>query len=423
MKVLFKRILNESLFRNSAFLMSNTVVMAGFGFVFWVIVAHLYRPAQVGVASSLISAMNFIAYLSLLGFNSTFIRYLPKSKNRDQQIDTGLLLVALAAAVVSSAFVMLSPHFSAKFGLLHHTALYGLGFVFLCIGAAVNLVTDSIFIAFRSAGYNLLVDGFIGSGTQLLLPVFLVGLQAFGIYAAQGAAAFVAMTMSIILLMKRFQYRPSFKFNMSILRTVRRYSSTSYLTTLFNIIPTIVLPIIVLNRLGAAQAGYFYLSYMIANVLFTVTYAVAQSLFAEGSHNEQELRRLVKRAALLLASIMIPGSILLALLGPLLLDLFGKTYGVHSRHLILMLAAAGPFMAANALGSTILRVVKQLGVLVWVNVIYAATVFGVALIWANRGLAWVGGAWLAGQVVTAVVMVVALGWLYRRRLATARVPA
>src|SRR5579872_889066 len=92
---------HDTLLQNSLYLMLTTGTMAVLGFGFWLIVAHLYPPDQVGVASTLVASMNFIAYLSLLGFNSTFIRFLPKSKNRDEHLDTGLVLVALAAIVVS----------------------------------------------------------------------------------------------------------------------------------------------------------------------------------------------------------------------------------------------------------------------------------------------------------------------------------
>ena len=418
-----KTLFSEELFRNSLYLMLSTATMALFGFVFWLLVAHLYLPAQLGVAATLIASMNFITHFSLLGLNSTFLRFLPRSKNRNQQIDTGLIVVGIGAMVAAGLFVLFAPHFAPKLGILHRNILFGLGFILLCVGAAVNLITDSIFIAYRSAGYNLVIDGFIGSSIQLLLPIALVGLGAYGIFAAQGSAAFAAMIVSIAVLMRLFHYQPRFKINVSVLHDIKRYSSASYIASLLAVLPTIILPIIILDKLGAAPAGYYYLAFMMANLLFAIAYAVAQSLFTEGSYGERRLRALVKRSAFFLAAIMIPASLLLAALGTFVLNIFGRTYGAHSHQVIMVLAAAGPFVAANALGNVILSIRKQLKALVFVNLIYALIICTFALAYAHKGLAWVAGAWLIGYAVSDVVIFGLVGWQYRRHLLHADMPA
>jgi len=95
--------------------------------------------------------MNVMAYISLLGVNSTFIRFLPRSKTRNQQINTGLILVILASIIVAAAFAIFAPlYFAPKLNVLHTNLAFGLTFVVLCIGNSVNLVTDSIFIAYRA---------------------------------------------------------------------------------------------------------------------------------------------------------------------------------------------------------------------------------------------------------------------------------
>ena len=413
MKDKARALFSESLFRNSVYLMLTTGTMALFGFVFWLLVAHLYRPAQLGIASILISSMNFITHFSLLGLNSTFLRFLPKSKNRNEQIDTGLIIVAIGAVVAAGLFAFFAPHFAPRLNILHQNVLYTLGFVLLCLGASLNLITDSIFIAYRSAGYNLVIDGFIASSIQLALPILLIGLGAYGIYVAQGSAALVAMIVSIAVLVRKFSYQPSFNINLSILRGIKRYSSASYVASLLAVLPTIILPIIILNKLGAAPAGYYYLAYMMANLLFAIAYAVAQSLFTEGSYGERRLRLLIKRGAIFLAVLMIPASLLLAGLGPFVLDIFGKTYGEHSRQVIMVLAAVGPFVAANALGNVVLSIQKQLKALVCVNLVYAVATCAFALLYAQRGLAWVAGAWLVGYVVSDAAIFILLGLQYR----------
>ena len=43
---------------------------------------------------------------------------------------------------------------------------------------------------------------------------------------------------------------------------------------MLNLSPVMLVPIIVVNRLGTADAGYFYIAFMIANVVFAAAYSV-----------------------------------------------------------------------------------------------------------------------------------------------------
>lgn len=47
-----RAVYRDALFRNSLYLFLTTVTMGFIGFIFWIIVAHFYRPSQVGIASS-----------------------------------------------------------------------------------------------------------------------------------------------------------------------------------------------------------------------------------------------------------------------------------------------------------------------------------------------------------------------------------
>ena len=79
MKTHIQTLFKNTLFRNSFYLMLATAVMAGFGFFFWLIVARMFSTANIGLATTLISVMNMIAMLSLVGFDVTFVRFLPNS--------------------------------------------------------------------------------------------------------------------------------------------------------------------------------------------------------------------------------------------------------------------------------------------------------------------------------------------------------
>ena len=390
----------DTLFANSVYLMLSTVVQAFFGFVFWFLNARLFTPADIGLASALISASTFIAYLSLLGFNSTFVRFLPTSNQRNDKLNTGLILVLGTGIVVAAGYIFLIPQIAPDMSFAAH-GLYAAGFVVLSALAAANLLTDSVFIAYRSSSYNLLIYT-IQSVAKLAFPLLFLGLGAYGVFMASGAAAAVAFGLSLYFMIRRFGYKPAAKVSGSVIRKVLSFSSASYAANLLNIIPTLVLPLIIVDRLGAEQAGFYYLAFMLANLVYTVAYSVSQSLFAEGSYGEEGFRHLLTRATVFLMAIMIPVGVGLALVGPFAVGIFGKAYGAGAAGVIVVLALAAPAVAAYVLCCVVLRITHQIVALVAINVVYVLSICGLAWLWADRGLTWIAGAWLVGNVLTAL---------------------
>jgi O-antigen/teichoic acid export membrane protein len=411
---LWRHFLANNLFRNSIYLMLNTGIQAALGFFFWLITTHIFTPDQVGVGTALISAMTLISFISLLGFNTTFVRILPNSKNRNDEINTGSILVIGAAAVIAIGYIWLIPTLAPSLAIVHANFWYAVGFVAMVALASVNSLTDSIFIAYRAAQYVLITDAFFTSGSKLLLPLLFVGLGAYGVFASAGFATSIGMIASILYLVFKFGYKPEWKISKATLKKVFSFSSANYIANLVNIAPTLILPIIVLDHLGAATAANYYLSFAVMNLLYAISTSVSQSLFAEGSYDEGKLRELLKHAAIILGIIMIPATVILGGLGPFILGLFGKSYSVGGAHIIIILALASPLVAAYDIGSAVLKIRHQIYSLITVNVVFAVAVSGLAILWINKGLIWVACAWTAGNFAAALLSFMFI-FLYRRQ--------
>jgi len=383
------------------------------GFFFWLICAHLFTPDQIGVGTVLISAMTLISFISLLGFNSTFVRVLPNSQDRNNEINTGSILVISAAVIIAAAYTWIAPSVTPQLAIIHMNFWYAAGFVVMVGLASINSLTDSIFIAYRSAQYNLLTDGVVMGGAKLLMPFVFVGLAAYGVFAAAGFAASLGMVASILFLVFKFGYKPRLNINWQTLKNVFRYSFANYIANLVNVVPSLILPIIVLDRLGAPAAAYYYLAFMVINLLYAISISVSQSLFAEGSYSEDKLRILLKRAVIILLAIMVPAALILAVFGPLILGFFGKSYSEGGSSVIVILAIASPAIAAFNVGSVLLRIRHQIYSLVSINIVYAIVVSGLAILWADKGLAWIAIAWTVGNLTAAALSFLCI-FLYRQ---------
>ena len=243
--------------RNSMWLLLNTGLQAGLGFVFWILVAHVFVPTAVGRATSLLSATTLIAYVALLGIGTTLVRYLPSSDHRDTLITAGLLVVASFSAVLALGYAVAAPAFSSSIAFLAHRPLFVVGFVFLAVATTINLVTDAVFIAYRRAGVNALVDGGIGGVTRLLLIPLVAGSGAYGLYSASVGGFATAAIASLTLIWTRLRVRPRLEGSLAVMRPLLRFSGANYLGGVFTLAPAFIVPLIVLARLGACRTPPF----------------------------------------------------------------------------------------------------------------------------------------------------------------------
>jgi O-antigen/teichoic acid export membrane protein len=389
--------------RNSLYLMVSSGLQASLGFVFWVVVARVFSANDVGRASSLISATTVIGYLALLGLNSTIVRYLPTAEDRDTLITTGLLAVAGSGAVIAGVFVALMPTVAPRLAFVEQSWPLALGFVLLTATASVNLLTDAVFIGSRRAGFCALTDGAVGGSSKVVTAALLAGTGTYGIFAASTGGFAASAIVSVILIAAVLGWRPRLHRPSSVLRPLLRFSTANYFGNVLSLLPVLVVPLIVLDRLGARPAAYYFVAFQIATLLYAAAYAVCQSFLAEGSHAEVETRELRRRSRLALTALYLPCVLVVALAAHWVLELFGLKYSQHGTVTLVLLAVAGiPIAACNWLW-TVLRLSSRLRAIVVSSGVYTVVICGLAWFLAPHGLTGVAAAWPIGALAAAAV--------------------
>ena len=381
----------------------NSGTIAAVGFVFWLLNSRLFTVAQIGTATTLISGANLISLASLFGFNNTLIRFLPASRRRNEEINTGLLVVFGTAVIAATLYIVFVPLIVPRLEFIHGSFGFAAGFIVLTAFTAVNFITDSVFIAFRKAQYNALVDGVIQGAVRLALPVLMVGLGAYGMFMASGLASVAAVAASIVFMMQTISYRPKLSLSPSVVRRTWSYSAANYASNLLFLSPTLIIPLVVLNIRGPRQAGFYFIAYQMANLLFGAGLAVSTSFFAEGSYEGSHLYSLLRRSVKLIALVCVPCGVLVAATGHWLLLLFGHMYSANGAMTLAVLALSAPVVAFCSVALTVLRVTRQLGALIVACTVYAVVIVGLALLGARHGLQWVAVAYLLGNTVTGLL--------------------
>lgn len=410
------RLTADHLVRNSLYLILSSGLQAALGFAFWIITARLFSPSDVGRASALISAAILVAYLALLGLNSTFVRYLPTAPNRDALLTAGLVLVAVCGAGLGLLYVAFIPVLAPSLVFVSASVALTGGFVLLTSVGAVNLLTDSVFIAARKSGYNALVDGGIGGVSKLVFAVVLAGTDSYGLFLASASGYVVAALASVVLMITVLHYRPSFREPIRVIRPLLRFSAASYLANNLNLLPTLVLPLIVLDRLGPSAAAYYFVAFQVSTLLYSAAYAVEQAFLAEGGHAAGKLSApLLRRSWRVLMALCLPACALLMLAAPGLLLAFGVAYRQHGTLTLIVLAAAAPPLAMSSWLQTLLQLLGRLRALMLSAAVQTIAICGLAWILAPHGGAAVAAAWPVGGLIGTAASAVPCRAVLRKR--------
>lgn len=388
--------MRDSLYRNSIFLLLNMGVTAISGFLFWIIAAHLFSTVNVGKATALYSAVGLIGALSNLGLARTVVRFLAKSEDKSRDIVTKIILSILGALFFSLLISIFLPHFKFRNASLLLVAT-------LCISGVVftlkNLL-DSIFIALRSSS-DTLIENSVTNTTRLVLLFVFASSGYLGIFISQIAGAFLALIAGVIILVSKHGIILTSKPSTTTMAGLWSFSIGSYLNDLVGGLPSTVVPLLVVTKLGPTSSAYWYISMQVATVLFLICASINQSLFAEAAYQEDTLLVHTKKAAKAMSAIVVPLAVVVIVLAPKILGIFGAQYQ-EATSALRLLTLSSLLVAGNYITGTILNIFKKIWYLTIVNAVnLGVVVVGVALLGTN--LNRIAEIWLIGEVVNIVL--------------------
>ncbi len=216
-KNIYTQVMTDPLYRNSIFNMASTFILGGLGFFFWIIIARLYKTEDVGIATTLISVMTLLSGFSIMGFNVSLNRYLPKSIHKNDLINSSFVIATCAAILASAVFFLGLQIFSPQLLFLRSNIFYIISFTVFVIICSWNTLAESVFMAFRAAS-NILIKNTTISLLKLVLPFALIVFGAYGIFVSAALALTLGVLFSIIVLIIKFKIRPSISVNIPLLK-------------------------------------------------------------------------------------------------------------------------------------------------------------------------------------------------------------
>jgi O-antigen/teichoic acid export membrane protein len=418
-----------SMFGNSVTLISGKVAGMGLGFLFWLVAARLYTPADVGLAAGSVSAMMLCTQVAMLGIGSAFIARLPSHRDRSESLtNVAFSLVALASLIAGGLFLLLALGFLRELSEVSRAPLFAVAFVATCVMGTAGILLDQVATALRRGDQMLLRNVLFGAVALVALVASSIAGSsgALAVFAPWALAGLLATAFGFAQLRRtlgRYRFRPSVEGALS--RELIGVGIPNWGLTLTERAPGLILPVVVTELLSPAANAYWYAVWMMAWVLYIVPIQVGMNMFAELAASPERLTKVLRHgitSSLLIGAV---GALALALGGELALSLLGPRYAAAGADPLRILAVAVvPLTFVQAYYSACrarnaLREALLLG-----TVAGALSVVAAAVAASGSGLTGMAVAWLTVQSLAGIWALLRLRTLVRPAESTVnRLPA
>ena len=401
--------LKDPLYRNGLFLISIRVLNVLTGFIFWILAARLYSINDIGLATSLISSLGLVILFSGFGFDSSIIRFLPLN-DKNKVINTCMIVPASFSLLIGLIYIFSISVFVPSLTFIQQP-FYAVIILFFLLMESIITTTGRAFTALRRADYYLLQNIFLAPRILFLFPLIFLG--SFGIVLSLVLANLITVFFAFILIGKFIEFR--FKIDMKFIRESFRFSSGNYISSILFAVPSLILPVIVLNLCGGAEAAKYFIAFTIGNIVLIVPDALSASLFVEGSHGES-LREIVTKTAKAIYIVLIPAVMAVYFFAYPLLLFFGKNY-VDALELLRLLAITSLIVALFSLFTSIQNIRMKVESLVELNIIRFILLMGLSYIFILKfGIIGIGYAWMLTYLIMGlriIQIMVKENWVYK----------
>ena len=398
---------------NTVSLVLSSVLTGLMGLAFWGVAARLYPAEEVGVAAALISSAVTLSTLSILSIGRLYERFLPMAgRSAGSLLTRGVLVVAVTATLSGIGLVLLGPR-NALFQSGWAMALFPV----LVMVLAVFTLQDGITAGLGVARWSAAKSAFQAAAKLALIVAFAATDSAVAIVTSWGVTAAAAVLCVFVAVRHRCRSHSRFLRPSSLppRRELWSYFGSSFGSTVIWSIGPLMVPLIVVSQLGAAENAYFAVSWAIVSALYFALHLVVSPYIAEVAANPDRVADLSWRLVQMVGAVACVGSLGLVVVGPFVLNLVGEEYRVHGQPLLDLAAVFIPLSAVGAIYEGIARVQRRLRLMLGMLCVSASLiVFGSMLGTRLLGVAGVGWAYLAAESVSAAVLIIpTVSWLRR----------
>lgn len=316
---------------NAGSLVATFIVKSGLGFAYWWVAARQFSPEAVGFASAAISGMTLLGTLCMLGAGTLLIRELPRQRGKEAELlITALLMVGAIGGCIGLLFAFTMPFLSADLNPLRASAQ---SVTFFAVGvslATINLVLDQALIGLLRGDLQLWRNILFAGAKLVVLAAAGLWLSQRGglvIYVtwALGDAFSLAALAGFAVLKGKWTVRKTFPL-WGLVRKLGPSALQHHLLNLLLIGPNLALPVLVTVLISATMNAWFYVAFLLADVVYVIPQALVTALYAVSSAQPNVLARKARLTLVLAVITTVFANGILFFGSRQLLGLFGPGY-------------------------------------------------------------------------------------------------
>ena len=274
------------LYRNGYALTLNALSNSVLGMVYWILAAHFYSTVTVGMNSAAISAMMFLAGVAQLNMVSGVLRYIPGAGKASARFVTTAYIVSVAvAAVISLVFLHGLVLWSPTLGPFGTSPALAVWFTISTMAWCIFVLQDSVLTGLRQAVWVPVENAVFGVAKIAVLIGLARLVPKYGLYASwtigMAITLFPVNTLIFRHLIPAHLRQIRGPAEPLIPAQIVRFVAVDYVGSLCWLASTTLLPLLVTAQAGATANAYYYLSWQIAFLLYSVSTSMGSSLIVE----------------------------------------------------------------------------------------------------------------------------------------------
>lgn len=400
---------------NSLALMASSAITGVLGLAFWAATARLFPADQVGIASALISTAIMLSTLSNLSLGAMYERFLPSAGHRaGKLLAQGFVVVAVLALLLAIGLMVLGPRdtlFESRTEMITYPALV----MVLALFALQDQTVSGLGVARWAAWKNI-----AHAVTKLVAVIALAWTgSALAILLSWGATAAGAVVVVLMAMRGKVIADPRYARPPALppRRELKAYFFSSYGISALGSIAPLLVPLIVVSRIGTEANAYFAVAWSLVSGLFLVVHLMVGPFVAEAAAHPDKIVALSGRFVRTVTALAVVGGVGMAVGGPIALGFVGEAYRENGSTVLYLAAVFVPLSVIGAVYSGLARVYRRMTLAVATQCISTVVLIVGSIYLTDRiGVAGVGWAYLVAELGTAIVLIGPLiSWLSRLR--------
>lgn len=313
----------------------SLIIASGLGFIYWIVAAHLYTPAQVGRSGATISLIMGIGSVSSGGLYAVLLRTLSSHENPRR-----FHLVTCASVALTGAMAGLVA------GLFHLSAsTIALQWLWLAVMSAIwslFVLQDSILISLRKT--KALFASNVGFGIVKLLLLVVFSGSSFGIFGSW-ALPLLVVVPSIAVAADRSLVRLA-KSTSEAFKVTKSHVAAEYAAAFAAVVVFGGVPVIVSSIAGGTFAGVVYICWMLYLSVESVGTILSSAIVSSSTERGLDAEHAV-RSARSAVPVLLGALVVCVIFAPVIMSIFGSSYSAGTPLLRLLLVGVMIRVFAN----------------------------------------------------------------------------